>query len=53
MNWDYLMIASAIAASLAYLARRRFLQKHTRNACDASSCVCCTRASANGTRNDD
>jgi hypothetical protein len=53
MNWDYLIIAVAIAASLAYLARRRFLRKHAHNACVASSCACCPRASANGTRNDD
>ena len=48
MNWDYIIIATAIAASLAYLARRRALQKRMRAACGCASsdCACCTRISA-------
>ena len=55
MNWDYLIIAAAIAASLAYLARRHLLRNNGRCACGASSsdCACCSHASAKpyGARN--
>jgi len=48
MNWDYLIIAAAIAASLAYLIRRYALRSHARRACGSSSsdCACCPQAAA-------
>jgi hypothetical protein len=47
MNWDCLIIAAAIAASLTYLALRCALKKHARNVCGSSSsgCACRLRAS--------
>ena len=47
MNWDYCIIAAAIAVALAYLIRRRVLRKYARNACGASSsdCACCRQSS--------
>ena len=48
MNWDYAMIAIAIAAALAYLARRHVLRKTMRAACACSApdCACCLQAAA-------
>ena len=47
MNWDWLIIAAAIAASLAYLARRYALRRYARKSCGSSSsaCACCPHAS--------
>jgi len=57
MHWDYLIVASAIAAALVYLARRRALRKYGSKLCNSSSldCACCPQASAkrHGARNDD
>ena len=57
MNWDYLIIAAAIAVSLAYLIRRKVSRKPMHDACASSStnCACCPLASAkaHGVRDDD
>ena len=45
MNWDCLIIAAAVAASLAYLVRLRSRRKGSRNACGSSACGCCPQAS--------
>jgi hypothetical protein len=53
MNWDYLIIAAAIAASLTYLALRRAQLKGTNNVCGSSSCARCRQSPLHhGTRND-
>jgi ferrous iron transport protein A len=47
MNWDYILIATAIAASLLYLVWQRALRKRVRRACGSSSaeCACCSNVS--------
>ena len=56
MNWDYAIIAIAIAVALIYLVWRHTLRKSMRTACacSASDCACCRQASGQrlGGRND-